>query len=286
VILSAGTSASSTITNHESQITNGRAFLRVTRSGTRSVASRVYATSPLRLLTPRNHGHASWIYTSSFGGGLVDGDSIRMHVDVGAGAAAMLSTQASTKVYRSPRGTAADLHAQVAADGVLVVLPDPVVCFAGSRYRQQQRIDLNDDAALVLVDWVTAGRHTAGERWAFAEYRSELIVAVGGRPLVHDVVALREADGDLAGRMGRFNVLALIVVVGATLRAEAAAIVEQVDADPIVARADQLIAATPLDQACVVRIAGVSLEQVARSVRSCLAFLPGLLGDSPWNRKW
>ena len=31
---------------------------------------------PLRLLTPANHGHAAWVYTSSYGGGLVDGDRV------------------------------------------------------------------------------------------------------------------------------------------------------------------------------------------------------------------
>src|SRR5258705_12351701 len=76
----------------------GRARIGVIRSGSRSVVSRAYATSPLRLLTPANHGHAAWIYTSSFGGGLVDGDRIAMDIDVGRGAAAFISSQASTKI--------------------------------------------------------------------------------------------------------------------------------------------------------------------------------------------
>jgi len=285
-VTSCGASAIPEITNHESQITNGVGRVRVVRSGGRSVVERLYATSPLRLLTPRNHGHAAWIYTSSYGGGLVDGDRIALQIDVEAGAAAMLSTQASTKVYRSPRGTSADLRAEVGGGGLLVLAPDPVVCFAGSRYRQNQRIDLAGDGALVLIDWVTAGRHASGERWACSEYRSELIVAAEGRTIVHDALALRASDGDLLRRMGRFNLLALVVLAGRTLRAESAAMVARADAEPVVARADQLVASTSLDDACVLRIAGTSYEQVAQTVRSYLAFLPALLGDSPWNRKW
>src|SRR5882757_9593932 len=91
----------------------GRARIGVIRSGSRSVVSHAYATSPLRLLTPLNHGHAAWIYTSSFGGGLVNGDRIAMDIDVGRGAAAFISTQASTKIYRSPGGTSAEMHARV-----------------------------------------------------------------------------------------------------------------------------------------------------------------------------
>src|SRR5258706_16480554 len=95
----------------------GRAHIGVIRSRSRSVVSRAYATSPLRLLTPANHGHAAWIYTSSHGGGLVDGDRLVMDIDVGAGAAAFVSTQASTKVYRSAQGTSAALHARVGPGG-------------------------------------------------------------------------------------------------------------------------------------------------------------------------
>jgi urease accessory protein len=55
-----------------------------------------------------------------------------------------------------------------------------------------------------------------------------------------------------------------------------------------VARADELlIAATALgDEGCVVRIAGTSVERVGRTVRDLLRFVPALLGDDPWARKW
>src|SRR5207248_157466 len=53
------------------------------RVGPRSVVRSAFAASPLRLLTPRNHGQAAWAYTSSLGGGLVDGDEIRIDVRIG-----------------------------------------------------------------------------------------------------------------------------------------------------------------------------------------------------------
>ena len=101
-----------------------------------SVVARAYATSPLRLLTPTNHGHAAWIYGSSYGGGLVDGDAVAIDVNVAAGATAFVSTQASTKVYRSFRGARTATVARIGAGGLLVLAPDPVVCDAGARYRQ------------------------------------------------------------------------------------------------------------------------------------------------------
>ena len=122
----------------------GTGFLQVVKRGGRSVVCRAFAASPLKLLTPRNHGAAAWVYAASYGGGLVGGDAIRLAVDVAPGAMAFLSTQSSTKAYRSDRGTSAHLDAIVGDAGLLVVAPDPVVCFAGSSYQQSQQFEEND----------------------------------------------------------------------------------------------------------------------------------------------
>ena len=283
--------AATTPAGTQEPATAGRGELVITRGGPpgreRSIVSRAYATSPLRWLLPRNHGGAAWVYASSYGGGLVDGDALALDIEVGPGAAAVVSTQASTKVYRSPRGTSATTRARVAAGGLLMLLPDPVVCFAGSRYRQRQRVDLAGDGGIVLIDWVTSGRRTSGERWAFEEYASRTMVYTGERLLLLEALALRATDGDLASRFGRFDVLAVVVIAGGTLRQEAAAIAAIGSDAPPVRRAEQLVAVAPLgDVGCVVRIAGRSVEQVSRSVRALLDFVPARIGDDPWTRKW
>ncbi len=78
-----------------------------------------------------NAGSAAWVSTSSFGGGPVDGDDLRLDVEVAAGASALLATQASTKAYRG--SARSEIHARVGEGATLVVLSDPLVPFAGSR---------------------------------------------------------------------------------------------------------------------------------------------------------
>ena len=265
----------------------GLGDVRVIRSGSRSVVSRAFATSPLRLLTPRNHGDAAWVFTGSYGGGFVDGDAVRLSVDVGSHAAALLSTQASTKVYRSPRGTSANLLANVSGSGLLVVLPDPVVCFAGSRYRQTLRVELGRDATLVLVDWMSSGRRAAGERWLFEEYASRLRIVNLGRIVLADALLLSSEHGPLPSRMGRFNVLCTIVMIGPQVQRQAQQVVSRAAAAPVHQRADLLLSASPIeDVGAIVRIAATSFEDLARTVRQVLEFIPALLGDDPWARKW
>src|SRR5438270_777797 len=138
----------------------------------KTVLTRAFTTSPLKVLNPSHAGRSAWAYLATYGGGLVDGDTLAVHVDAGRGAAALVATQASTKVYRSPRGATQTLFAHVADDGLLVLLPDPVTCFSGARYRQEQHVLLDPGADLVLVDRLTAGRIDFGERWGFDEYNS------------------------------------------------------------------------------------------------------------------
>ena len=160
--------------------------LDVVRHGRRSVVSRAFASSPLRLLTPSNHGNAAWVFTSTYGGGLVGGDAVHLRIDVADGATALLQTQASTKVYRSPRGASSSMDACVGEGGRLLMLPDPTVCFAGSGFQQAQHVDLDATASLVLMDWMTSGRRAFGERWAFDRYESRLTVRRDGRVVLGD----------------------------------------------------------------------------------------------------
>jgi len=265
----------------------GRGRVAVVQTHGQSVVRSAYATSPLRLLTPKNHGHAAWIYTSSYGGGLVDGDIVAIQATVGAHAAAFLSTQSATKVYRSPHGTEVELQADVEDGGVLVSMPDAVVCFAGARYRQTQRVNLASGAGLILVDWMTSGRRESGERWAFSEYLSRTSIHLDGRLKVYDSLALRASDGKLATRLNPYDVLAVVVVIGQLFQEHSEQILAQVQNEEVKRHADRVVTVAPINEVgCVLRIAGQSVEEVDHALRDFLHFVPRFLGDNPWARKW
>lgn len=266
-----------------------RAAARVARGPRGCLVTRAYAESPLKWLTPGNRGDAAWLFAASYGGGLVGGDHLAIDVAIDPGARALLSTQASTKVYRSPAGASTTLDARIGSGGLLASLPDPVVCFAASSYRQTQAFDLGDGGGLIALDWMTSGRRGSGERWAFDRYASTTTLRVDGRLVLHDAVRLDAADGDLSGRLGRFDVLALIVVAGSLLADDAERLVAAVNAGPLARRPAVLASASPIPggvPGAVVRFAGASLEDVRRAIRGALDFVPALLGDDPWARKW
>jgi urease accessory protein len=269
-----------------------RGVLAVARGPRGSTVTRAYAESPLKWLTPATRGEAAWVFASSYGGGLVGGDHLGVEIDVGDGAAAFLSTQASTKVYRSPAGASTRLAARVASGGLLVSLPDPVVCFASSDYCQTQTLAIDASAGLVALDWMTSGRRGSGERWAFDAYASTTSLRVDGRLVLHDAVRLSAMDGELASRAGRIDVLVVVIIAGERLAAQAARLVATVSAMPVERRAPVVVSAAPLPglalapPGCVVRLAGEHVEDVRGVLRRLLDFVPGLLGDDPWARKW
>ncbi len=264
--------------------TPGDAVVEVVRSAGRSVVARASARSPLQLLLPRNHGDAIWAFLSSLGGGLVDRDRLTLAVTVGPGAAAMLSTQASTKVYRSPSGCAQHITASVGSGGLLVVLPDPVSCFCGARLDQSVTVTLAPDASVLILDALTCGRAARDERWAFSRYRSALTVIRQGTgtvysfPIVRDVVELDAGHGDIAARMGRFEAMATVVAIGPRVPA--------LDVSGA-SRGDAWVAArSALGEGVMVRAAATTAEGLHRGVRELLVGLPAVLGDDPFARKF
>lgn len=200
----------------------------------RSVVLSSRSTSPLRLIETRGEAGAVWLFSTTFGGGLVEGDRIELDVEVGAGARALLTTQASTKVFRSSTKQAANvLHARVRGGGLFASIPDPTVCFAGARFEQHIEVELAEDASACVVDVLHAGRVARGERWAMASYRNELsLTRSGGATLLRDALRLDPAHGSIAARMGRFDALATVVLVGPAFAAARARIRAEIDALP------------------------------------------------------
>lgn len=277
----------------EARLTRGQSgygLVEVQRVDGRSAVTRQRATDPLKLLCPTRSGDAAWIYTSTYGGGLVAGDEVDLSVDVRAGAMAVLSTQASTKVYRrdGARGAVQRVYGHIEPGATLAVMPDPLTCFADADYDQRQRFDLVGDGALVLLDWFTSGRRAHGERWAFHRYASRLELCIDEQCVLRDAVRLSDAEGPVAGagRMGRFDCCAMLLLAGTSLAGPAEDLVRSIEQRPLSPDAPCMLAASRSGWGAIVRIAGISTEQVAHEVVQHLRFLRSILGVFPWDRKW
>jgi urease accessory protein len=248
------------------------------RAGGQTVARTVYAESPLRLLTPRSRGPGAVVFTSTFGGGMLDGDSTSLDLEVGPGTRAGLFSQGPTRVFRSPGGVSSRLVARVAPEAALILAPDPVACFAGARFEQKTSVELAAGSSLVLQEVLSAGR----DGFRFTSYRSAISVRRAGMLLVDEALLLDQAHGDIAVRLGRFKALATLVIVGFDDLREASA--RKIESLPLSREARLVQAASAIDGGLVLRLAGETVEEVQRALRGHLRTIPSFLGNDPWRR--
>jgi urease accessory protein len=271
------------------------------RQQSRLVASR--SVQPLKIINPAAPaGPACHAVLASYGGGLVAGDSIRLRVRCEPESRLLLSTQANTRIFKSLDGQQAAqiTEGHVAENALVVVLPDPLVPQADSRYRQAQHWHLADSATLLLADWWHAGRTDLGEQFAFTTFATELRVSVSGRLVLLDRFALRPAE-HLATSQATFGpyhtALSLYLVGppdGARFQQIAAALHQlppagQTDLHASLAGRPYVVAVTQArENVLLVRALGMSrldLEPVYRAMSAALAG-EELLGFDALQRKY
>ena len=63
-----------------SHLPRGAGEVEFARVAGKTVALRAQSCNPLKLLMPRSSGGCGWLFTSTYGGGLVEGDDIRLGV--------------------------------------------------------------------------------------------------------------------------------------------------------------------------------------------------------------
>ncbi|HZT28582.1 MAG TPA: urease accessory protein UreD [Bryobacteraceae bacterium] len=139
---------------------------------------------------------AALVHLHNLSGGILGGDSLHLRIEVGCGAQAQVTSTGATRLYRSRPGdgeanqTAA---VAVAEDGLLEYLPDPLIPFAGSRYRQQTRIDLARGAGLFWWEIVAPGREARGECFSYEWLHLCFDLWAESRPLALERVRLTPA---------------------------------------------------------------------------------------------
>lgn len=184
---------------------------------------------------------------------------------------------------------------------MFAVIPDPVTCFSTARYSQKQFFSVVSDSNLVIVDWITSGRHQSGEKWDFELYKSSNhIVLEGNQPVFLDTVLLEQ--GSIVGvseHMQEYNVVAMVIIYGINLKH----IQEQVQQNVKTIMSEQLrvpsmrsghypakpsiiascSAFGPKGVGLVVRVVAMETDAVYSFLRQQLAGLEPLIGVTPYS---
>lgn len=155
-------------------------------------------------------GGSTLLHLHNLSGGVLGGDQLSLDIELAPAARVQLTTTGATRIYRSKSDT---LTAQqtstirVGAGGLLEYLPDQLIPFAGSRYQQNTRIELGQDAGLFWWETLAPGRLARDECFAYDLLQIETTLLAVGLPIASERFKLEPKHTPLisAARLGHFR---------------------------------------------------------------------------------
>ncbi|MFZ0734697.1 MAG: urease accessory protein UreD [Candidatus Sulfotelmatobacter sp.] len=181
---------------------------------------------PLRVVRafhPENGSAMAHLHNVS--GGLFGGDDLTLHVDVGKGAEAQLTTTGATRVYRRGLGTAITRQHNdftVSEDAILEYVPDAIIPFAGANYYQHTIVRLSRSAGLFWWEILAPGREARNEVFAFERVEMRTEIVAEGEMASIDRMKIEPHKNSIAspGRMGPYRYCATVFICKVSVGAE------------------------------------------------------------------
>ncbi len=157
----------------------GRLHLSLLHDGAKTIIAGQRAEPPLAvqraLYCEQSLPDMAYVYVTSTSGGILQGDRHVTRFDLGGGARAHITTQGATRIYgtrdsaRTEKKPAAraSLRLSLGESSYLEYMPDQIIPYAGSRFRQDAVMSVHETATLVYAETVSPGRVGMGESFAY-----------------------------------------------------------------------------------------------------------------------
>ncbi|GGA28396.1 urease accessory protein UreD [Amylibacter cionae] len=156
----------------------------------------------LKLVFPRQLTNSAETILVNTAGGITGGDRYDLDIDVGAGAALSLTTQAAERAYRAQRGETGKVTTRITVQSGAQMnwLPQELILFERCALNRRLSIDLQGDARLLMVEPVVFGRAAMKEVLRDIHLYDRISITRDGRPLYLDAMKI---SGDAAARLAR-----------------------------------------------------------------------------------
>jgi urease accessory protein len=192
----------------------------VARIGGRTRIVDLECRAPLQVLRAHRLDPAledmAFVMVASPAGGVLQGDRLRIDIEVREGARLHLDTQSATRLYRMPDLPARlECRFHLAPGGYLEYVPDPFVPFAGSNVAIRTEAVVDPEAALILGEVVAPGRAARGEVHAMTRFESALEMSRPDGGLAFSDATVLEPGERLAdpGMLGGYSALGSLHVM-------------------------------------------------------------------------
>lgn len=228
--------------------------LRFESRGARTIMRRTHQHGPLTVQKPfYPEGSAATCHTYLLHppGGIVGGDNLQVNISVTNDAAALITTPAATKVYRTagPQSRVSQ-RLQVGASGQLEWLPQDNILFGGSRFRNVTEVDLATGARFIGWEQTCLGRPASGDAYDQGRFSASWRIRMSGQPVVNERVAWESEDPFRLRRYG----LGGYTVMGTLFAFPADDDIQRLLSNIVTRGPDLVCATTLLDNVVAVRV--------------------------------
>ncbi len=193
---------------------NGRLSLEFQQNGDQTIMQVKEQLQPLKVVRAFELADgAALVHLHNLSGGVLGGGHLTLTAEVGPGARAQITSTGATRIYRNRAGSLDSYQLnqfEVAEGGLLEFLPDQLIPYAGSRYRQETRVKLGQDAGLFWWEVVAPGREAKPELFEYERLQISLDITAENKPIALERVQLEPAQKDITAlvRLGNFRYFA------------------------------------------------------------------------------
>lgn len=198
----------------------------------KTIMEEAYFEGALKVTRPvyLDESGKAYIYVMNPGGGYVDGDTYRIQIQLEAGAEVLLTTQSSTKIYKTPETPVLQTMDIVLKEGsVFEYMPDSVIAYPQARFKQKLVVHMEKGASLVCSDIYTPGWAPDGSWFRYDTIQARMDIYLDQQLVVYDHLKLQpEQDLTALGSLEGYTHLGSMIIIDETMDQEAVDHLQQI----------------------------------------------------------
>ncbi len=138
-------------------------------------------------------------YLIQLGGGYIEGEYYENYIEMKEGTRAVLTTQASNKVYKSENGIPSKQYSEirVGENAVMEYINDSVILYKDAVYEQKTDIYLKESSTFIYADGITAGWSPDGKHFQYTSTRMKTRIFLEDELVYFDNLKLIPAEYDM-----------------------------------------------------------------------------------------
>lgn len=153
-----------------------------------------------------NNENIPTFYLLQLGGGYVEGEKYKNIFNLKDEARAIITTQASSKVYKciNKIKTEQETEINLGINSVLEYITDSVILYKDAAYKQVNNIYLDKSSTLIYSDGITAGWSPEGDKFSYSSVQLKSNVYVNNKLVLLDNLLVNPRENDVT-RLGFFE---------------------------------------------------------------------------------